>query len=160
MVDSCATLEKGSQLAEEVKTLPRTTNHYVKAQMRVSEEFLSYLMITAFDGNYGGCWYWCEPDEFRIEGRHHGPANGDHEDVWLSVTVVNNMQADEKRFQRKYRVDHKILLSGIEKILGSPGAKHHDLVVSAVADNDSGMIDSDVADTIVQLGLWREEIYG
>lgn len=157
MVGSRATLEKGSQLAEEVKTLPKT--YYAEAKVKITEDFLSNILVTAFDANYGSCWRWCEPDEFRIEGRNHGLANGDHEDVWFSVTVINNAQDDPKRFQKKYRVDHKILMEGIKRITWTPGMRHHDLLVSALADNDAGMIDADLADMIVQLGLWREEIY-
>lgn len=158
MVGSRATLEKGSHLAEEVNTLPKT--YYAEAKIKITEGFLSSVLVTAFDANYGSCWRWCEPDEIRIEGRNHGLANGDHEDVWFSVTVINNCQDDLKRFQRKYCVDHKVIMAGIERITSIPGMRHHDTLVTALADDDAGMIDSDMADSIVQYGLWREEIYG
>ena len=131
----------------------------MKAQIKITEEVLSDILITAFDANYGGCWRWCEPDGIQVQGRNQGLARGDHEDIWISVTVINNIQEDERRFQRKYIVNHKVLISGIEQITSTTGSLYHGVLIDALAEGDTGMIDANMADTIVQLGLWREEIY-
>lgn len=163
---SCLVLEmyeadqKGSHLAGELNTLPQVHKLEAMATFSITTEFLSDILVTAFDGNYGGCWYWCEPHESPdIVGRQDSPAQGNHEDIWLSVSVVDNNNKDKGKHGKTYTINHAILMKGIKAILHD-GKMDRDLLVRAIATNDSSDLDADWADTIVQYGLWGKEIYG
>lgn len=40
-----------------------TTEHAVDVRIGLKPDFLSDVLVTAFDGSYGACWYWARPFE-------------------------------------------------------------------------------------------------
>lgn len=85
-------------------------------------------------------------------------------------------RAPEGRFDHRYCYSFQIVADGdkltinvntirdgIQAILGGKvdvGVRLKQYIVSAIADNDLGMIDSDALDVIVQAGLFEGLVYG
>ena len=149
------------------------TTHTLKTRLEVTEEFLSDLMITAFDGQYGGCWFWATSQEIAL-----GPwlETNEEADRWLSAKIQkedelelwaeardNNPKAEGTA--KVWHVTHQTLVLGMQRILDKNEADGGYYGTSAtirggVAEDDAGDIDANIADSIVQMGLFGEEIYG
>lgn len=132
----------------------------VKAKLFVEPEILSDILQVAFMIPGKGACYWATVDEVsQIEGPDHGPAQGDDNDVWYSVTIRNTVIDDKKRMGKRYKIDHHIVAEGIAVILQSRTANCYWQVLKAVVNSDIGQIDPEIADTIIQNGIWREVLY-
>lgn len=128
----------------------------LKLAVDVPENVLSDLMITAFDGDYGGCWHWSEPygDDWLVT-----KPTGINSD-WVQATVLDNNDEDEDISSRVYKVDWSILVLGMQRIIDED--KKHPLIeaiAEAIFNDNAGGIDSGQVDTIVQYGLFMEEVY-
>lgn len=129
--------------------------HDIKITCKVDDEFLSDILTTAAEG---GINYWCEIVRYETG---ENPAH----------TVLVITESDE---QEPIRVDIQVILKGVQKMLDTPPAnKSTSTVVStyyqlygwlldAVKNphEDAVMIDADVADAVVQFGLFEEQRYG
>lgn len=150
----CPTLlEEDCKLSDEKRT--------ISVPVEVSDNFLSELLVTAFDGHYGACWYWCEHVNTDVIGRGQRLAQGDHEDIWVSVTVDDTMNVDEAGNGSRYKVDYDILMRGLRHVMENPdvGDKLRDFVQTALREGDTGLLDAGLADRIVQLGLFAAVPY-
>lgn len=106
----------------------------VTIKQELPKEFLSDLMITAFDGTYGSAWQWFRPT--RSEGdwltveHHNCPEAGDGSptartceanDIWMEVHIVVNPEEptgiDLIDMNPCIIVDHDALATGISRIL-------------------------------------------
>lgn len=125
--------------------------------VELREGFISDVLITAFDGNYGGCWYWAEPGDL-------------YDNSWLTVAgnqwksvAIKDIYEDGPDPQDKV-VDVTVVAEGIRLALSQTGPKVSDAIRKAiylaVVNEDAGEVDSDCADVIVQLGLFGEIVYG
>jgi hypothetical protein len=114
-------------------------------------EFLSDILITAFDGDYGGSWYWATPamdnwlvtDDTLDEIGHR---------LWWSVYVAER----EDSSGNQWLVTRGTVLLGIQRAIEDayPG------VVQAVIEKDAGQFDATLADIVVQFGVFGEVVYG
>lgn len=125
----------------------------IKIEVELDQEFISNVLITAFDGNYGGCWYWADI-------AHGTWLRVDDSGEWLGCDIKPK---DDEPPHSSYLVDHSTLQSGIDLILSgtvqiSPVVKTY--ITRAIIDRDAGDIDSEAADAIVQVGLFGEIVYG
>jgi hypothetical protein len=124
-----------------------------------TDQECSDILITAFDGDYGGCWYWAMPDpEVRVSEQFvmDGPKV---DDLWRAVGI-----ADKEEQERRYRVDHETIRVGLRRIVegdctfgGKPWENRTHILGSL---SDPGDIDADIADVIVQAGLFGDIVYG
>lgn len=121
-------------------------------------EFLGDIMVTAFDGQYGGCWYWASPNtrdgEWLIVNDEGAKAS---DQIWLEARIQDNEDPDEQ-----WMVNHDVLAKGIERILDGTVEVGRELLGSisqAVQDTDNADIDALGADLIVQAGLFSEQVY-
>jgi hypothetical protein len=123
----------------------------ITMKINVSEDFLSNVLITAFDGGYGGCWYWASPhgdDAWDIRGG-----------VWHSV-MVEESEGDE---EGAHMVNHAVVLRGIERLVNGEVRINSELLAhldQGLREDDAGEVDADVADCIVQAGVFGELVYG
>jgi hypothetical protein len=126
----------------------------ITIRMDITQEFLSDLLVTAFDGSYGGSWYWARPN---IQSPEQGAkywleTDGD---LW-TVCHIRDLEDPD----RKFKVDHQVLIRGIEKLFEPGVLPGRGDIRNAVLAQDSGNIDVDAADVIVQLGCFGELVYG
>jgi hypothetical protein len=130
----------------------------IKIEKELPTEFLSDIMITAFDGSYGACWYWSEPD------RRNKP--------WL-VTNSNSVASESRWFTafiqdkedeaERWEVNHEVIAKGIERIISGEveiASYIQNYVQDSLVEYDAGDIDASAADCIVQAGLFGELVYG
>lgn len=125
----------------------------ITIQREMSEEFISDVLTTAFDGNYGACWYWAEP----IPG---GGWHIDGDGTWRSVEILD--REDDDGSQGPSTVDRDVIEKGIQAILDGELIADYikQYVVRGVLGDDAGEIDAEAADAIVQVGLFDEIVYG
>lgn len=130
----------------------------VNIEVSLSEEFLSDILIIAFDGQYGGCWYWAQA-AYPAEGERKWLVTNGETDImkqrWLSARIED--------FGKQWVVDHKVLADGIRRLLDGTVKVNDEIVgavMRAVREGDAGEIDSEAADCIVQAGVFDELIYG
>ena len=119
----------------------------------VSEDFLSNVLITAFDANYGGCWYWARPSEVA------GDPWQINEGVWWCVYIEDR----EDDWEGTYLVNHPVIVTGIQNILDGRVQINDGLfraLLTGLREDDAGVVDADVADCIVQAGVFGEIVYG
>lgn len=140
----------------------------VMTRLEVPEELLEAIMVTAFDGDYGGCWYWAQPaklddGESWLEVRHRVGRDEQTEDTaWLSAKITDAEYADPGT--PVLHVTYATLVLGMQRMLDenlthSYWSHKAPIIQQAILDSDGGMIDADLADNIVQQGLFDKQIY-
>lgn len=125
----------------------------------LDDEFISNVLITAFDGSYGGCWYWCEADTKFLTTMK---AMGD-DSLWTECRIRHEDETGPEGAFCKHVVDAEVIRVGIQRILDDPdfcGQHIREYVAQGVSERDAGHIDADAADVIVQAGLFGELVYG
>jgi hypothetical protein len=153
-----------------------TPSQVVKTLVELDFEFLSDVMVTAFDGTYGGVWYWCEPCTTTPLGRRLESAweiqkfgvSASYE-RWMAVWIklreeTGDDKIDRVLFQQSMRIDHKVIAKGMQMVLddkdSNGNAINRGSLQSSILRQDAGDIDSEDADVIVQLGAMGEVIFG
>lgn len=130
----------------------------IKVERELSDEFVGDVLVTAFDGRYGGCWYWAAP---KVAEGDTSWLDYDVNDVWLSVNVVDKEDANDSKI---YRVNAEVIQVGIQRIIDATEVKINEeirnYILRGVLEEDGGDIDSTAADCIVQAGLFNEIVYG
>lgn len=132
-----------------------TASKTVTIAVDVSDEFCSNVLITAFDGSYGACWYWAQPSTVPDNGRWLtvSGVKGDDDRLWETVTIDC---ADEDLSGKV--VDHAAIRSGIQKMLGidkiNPTLR--EALITGLVTDDAGDVDAEVADVIVQMFVFGE----
>lgn len=122
-------------------------------------EFLSDILTTAFDGSYGGCWYWARAAN--NEERAEASAWRIIDDVWEAVTIADATSGVSPT--PVYTATQETIAVGIQRILNDTVKINKSIkarVLSAVTEMDAGYIDAGDADCVVQAGLFGEVIYG
>lgn len=123
-------------------------------QFEVNEEFLRDVLCTALEGGIG---YWSQVSDIHRVGDY---PDGKWSYDWC---LVHPLDEDEEGY------DKKGVVLNLDKIIAGIGIVLSDrlqwpylyrMVGRAVADNDAGVLDAGDADSIVQLGLWGQVIYG
>lgn len=128
----------------------------VKVERTLSADFLSSVLITAFDGNYGGCWYWCSPygdDWLKTD-----------DDDWTNVQIALDEETGIPVVDSHshFNADHLVVRNGIQMIMSGDliddSIKAY--VVAGVLEDDAGNIDSIAADCIIQVGIFGKVVFG
>lgn len=146
----------------------------LKVEIQPKPDFWSDVMVTATDGAYGGIWYWADSTK-SPEGNNAlectKVVNGhDVDEHWIGYWIRTKEATgsaiwDDKVFYSPYRVTWKTLAVGMEYLLAGKDANGRSLplsdhLVRGVVEQDAGEIDSDLADVIVQLGVFGEVVFG
>lgn len=164
----------------------------------IDDAFIGDVLVTAFDGDYGACYYWALPEDaenMRFKRVIKDPT--DPEPLpgarWQAVEFHQVYRSEDEEFPQyeanaktcihdnavhlghecgkcedagryiwKILIDKDVILRGIMKVLEqwpstSPIGGY---LRRAVEENDAGDVDAEVADCIVQCGLFGELVYG
>lgn len=127
-------------IGEVTMTLPITT------------EMLDCILIGAFDGGYGACYYWADVEEIRVNGEH-----------WTEVLIREDEEFDDDEDRKVYTINAENIIPAIQRFLtDDPPANKRitGYIRQAVQENDPGMIDADAADCIVQVAAFGQLVYG
>ena len=131
----------------------------------LAPDFMGDILVTAFDGQYGGCWYWAG------SGSKPWPEIQKDSASWATVYITFDPadcptpgQTEQYRKDMKnggVRVGLEEISVGIARILASDdysdGLKAR--IREACMESDAGEIDADDADCIVQEALFGKQIY-
>lgn len=94
----------------------------IEIKRELSKEFLSDVMVTAFDGNYGACWTWADPvGRFWLESEQN-PENMDPAySFWMKAHIRVNPDepTGDKILDREdgFVIDHEAIARGISIII-------------------------------------------
>lgn len=126
----------------------------VSVDMGITERFVSDVLIGALDNPYGGSRYWIQ--NVRVKTND---ADDILDEIWLSATFEDT-EADHTM---KYFVNLEKMVTAIQSILNqnvtcSPVI--YDTLLKAVREDDSGYVDADVADVVLQVAVLGEITYG
>lgn len=117
-----------------------------KTEVELDRDFLSCVLITASEG---GINYWADVLKVEDEGE-------DRMAIFLAVRA----NEDEEPL---FKVDHETVVRGIQRLLDGSvrvDSQIRGYLSRAVAERDAGDVDADVADCIVQAGIFNELVYG
>lgn len=118
-------------------------------------EFLSDIMITAFDADYGGCNYW--------SAFSHDLVTEASEWRSLYISEIGDRDPDEDELPI-HKVDLDVITLGLNRAVKHAEKNGFTTTMGylrrGILEEDGGEIDSILADTIVQLGLFDEIRYG
>lgn len=123
----------------------------VAVNVELKPEFLSDVLITAFDGNYGGCWYWAKPADSDWLKSDDG--------TWLSCWVKEKEPDEDSDIT--YLVNHTSVTLGMQRLLDrATSGDSHAMWVQAILAQDAGDLDADACDVIIQYAVFDEVKYG
>lgn len=131
----------------------------------LAPDFLGDILVTAFDGQYGGCWYWAGSGEKPWPEIQKDSANW--ETVYIKFDVEDcPTEAQIAQYVKDIatggvKVGVEEISVGIARILTSEdysdGLKAR--VREACVESDAGEIDANDADCIVQEALFGKQVY-
>lgn len=139
----------------------------IRVVRTLDKQFIGDVLVTAFDGTYGGCWYWAKP-----AGRFWLTSEQRDDDLTRSDWTAAHIRTEEptgvtfldaKQEKGWFTVDKVCIGVGIQKILDKdPHCQIRDdlreQVYRAVLDGEAD-IDADATDCIVQIGLFGRLIF-
>jgi hypothetical protein len=145
-----------------------TTQHTIKIEQTLSCQFLSDVLICAFDGSHGGSWHWAAGvnNESRQLVSPHFAINKETEQ-WMAVIIYPDETGNkvwDAAGQNGAKIDHAVLVTGIQRILDGDVQYSSDTVrddvARAVLEGDPCDIDAIAADQIVQAGWFGQVVFG
>lgn len=128
-----------------------TIDGSVVLSVDLESEFLSDILITAFDGSCGGSWYWATPAmDSWLKTDDLLDSMGSR--LWWSVYIAER----EDSSGNQWTVTRGSVLLGIQRAIEEayPG------VAQAVIEGDAGQVDADLADVIIQYAVFGKLVYG
>lgn len=142
----------------------------VKVERELSKGFIGDILVTAFDGQYGGCWYWAKPAGRFWLSSEQNPDNPEPAySYWTRAHIrsqdpIGIASLDQKQEAGWFTVDAEAIRIGIQKILDQDEHARIDdnlreQVYRSVLEGDAD-IDVDAADCIVQVGLFGRLVFG
>ncbi|QOC56611.1 hypothetical protein SEA_BITESIZE_41 [Gordonia phage BiteSize] len=142
----------------------------INLDWELTEEFVGDVLVTAFDGQYGGSLFWASWSNRtvsleKIEGPNFTA------DVWTAAWITFDVEesCDDKPHMKMIysqameagglKIDSDMIAAGISGLLAKAGPTTRRTVLEAIVSNDAGDIDANIADSIVQYAIFGEEVY-
>lgn len=127
----------------------------------ITEAMVDCILVGAFDGSYGACYYWAELNNVIIKK----PETPDGFDCWQEVKITDVVERDEgSGDENVYTINATNITEAIQKFLDENQHMANNTITGyirrAVQENDPGMIDADAADCIVQVAAFGSLLYG
>jgi hypothetical protein len=126
------------------------------------KEFLHSIFTTALEGGIG---YWSQASTYHWmlpapKGQEWGA-----DDLDGFYAIVHEWDEDEGDYAKNkgHRIDRAVIQKGLNALIDGKARAREDIVKTimlANRENDAGDIDSEIADVIVQVGLFGEIVYG
>lgn len=125
----------------------------LRGKIELDDEFVSNILITAFDGNHGGSWYWAAPahaDWLEAKTDDSGfPAK------WTKCVIVDKEEDDGPQ----HPVTATSIALGLTKMIEMGDEWARD-AFGWISDQENADIDANDADCIVQFGIFGSVVYG
>lgn len=139
-------------------------SYNIRVTIPVTEEFIGNVLITAFDSAYGACWYWADPETnstWPVVVKWIGD-----DAIWVEARItfdLDDCPSTVMRYLYKAQreslgwnpVTQETIVVGIQRMIH----ENNTAVLSAIKNDDAGEIDANLADCIVQYGIFGREVY-
>ncbi len=125
----------------------------ITIKLEVSDQLLDDTIINAIEGNAIG--YWAEHQNYSCEDEEE--ASAEIRDHYEDEDDVGDASKEWKKLNRE------LVLKGIQKILSGEVklcTRIYGYILEGVLENNSGHIDGEAQDAIIQAGLLGEIVYG
>jgi hypothetical protein len=127
----------------------------------ISDEFVGHILVTAFDGNYGGSTYWGQLSQVEFGPKQEGLP--EELSDWLAGMVSPRDRTADQAWAA-VRIDKAAIANGIEAALRKGAYMNRGAwrdVMLALFDSDYlTNLDADGADLVAQWAIFGEEVYG
>jgi len=137
----------------------------INIKRTLDDEFVSDVLITAFDGSVGACWYWAEWSDGLTPALVANNVDTGHSQrkEWTCCFITEREEPGVYGSKTLYAVAGETIEQGIQRILNddtliTPYIRQY--VLTAVLEGDAGEIDAEAADCIVQIGLFNKIVFG
>lgn len=125
-----------------------------------SEERQELLRDVAVCAVEGGINYWARVRRYKWSSV--SPASLDH---MLPFPVIEISPAEDPDDFEPCKIGEQIIVKGLRMICSAEGkelinAENRKMILEANIDNDASNIDADLADAIVQVGLFGKLVFG
>ena len=127
------------------------TERKVAIGSTVTPEFLWGVFVTALEGGIG---YWSQCLTYKQSLEGGGPLDADHDGFHA---VIRDYEGEKRT------INSDVIHKGIQLLLTGEAKINGDLLgslVAGVVKNDGGFVDAEVADCVVQAGLFEQIVYG
>lgn len=144
----------------------------INTEVELTEDFVGDILVTAFDGNYGGSLFWANWSR-RADALQTITNRPDHTgflDVWEAVWIKFNVEEScSGMMKRVYeammtkgglKIDADMVAAGIMVAMSKGSASIQKSLLLALAEQDASSIDSGLADSIIQFAVFGEQVYG
>ncbi|QNJ55361.1 hypothetical protein SEA_LITTLEFELLA_50 [Gordonia phage LittleFella] len=122
----------------------------VTIPVEITDELIDHILVTAFDGTYGGSNYWVEEIDI---ARTVTPSGS----KWSAASVVvDDEDEDEKQ---EVFIDAAKLKAGLGIML-KRDTEFSKRMAKVLVENDLGMLDANDADVIVQYAAFGSVVFG
>jgi len=122
----------------------------IKMNVLLPDDFPFSVFVTALEG---GINYWYRARTYRWQDAHG------NDDLYGFHAYGTPIEEDNERL-----IDRETVLCGLAAVCGSDDIKLNgrwrDEIRRAAGSGDAGLVDADLADSIVQAGLFGEIVYG
>lgn len=128
------------------------------ALSRERKEFLHCIFTTALEGGIG---YWSQAATYRWSMA--GDSNVDDLDGFIAIIGEFDESTGKYRHDKPLTINRAVIQKGLARLADKDFKVRDDIRKTALAGsamNDAGDIDAEIADVIVQAGLFGEIIYG
>lgn len=133
-----------SDMSEIIKT--------ILVPINVTKQTVEDILVTAFDGSYGGAWYWI--DKYV---KYDNLGNRTEASTWDNILAggISEIKPEDDSVTRVMNLEK--FLIGLEMWLTKHGTDRSLVEEDTI---DPGQIDAGDADNIVQYAIFGELIYG
>jgi hypothetical protein len=133
----------------------------ITTTLPITEAMVDCILVGAFDGSYGVCYYWAELNNLVVKKAE----TPDGFDRWQEVTITDIVERDEGSGEvNVYTINAENITKAIQQFLDDNQHMANNTITGyirrAVQENDPGMIDGDAADCIVQVAAFGTVLYG
>jgi len=129
--------------------------------LEVTDEHCADIMCTALEGGIG---YWAQARNIQRRLVNPKPGYSLDMDCWYESCEIAELNDDESGYDWRHpkKLTYATIRRGIKRVCEDQRFSHlREGVINDIRDDEMGCyIDADVADCIVQIGLFNEIRYG
>ena len=138
---------------------------HAKMDVEIPHNLLADIMCTAVESGPGSVWYWARSiSEYIKSERDHAMYNDAY--YWFKIVIMDDdgmPELDEDGNMQVHKVEYQDIVKGLQFVLDQTGEVWDNwkrIIMEAIIEDDASMIDSDLADDLVQFGLFGKKVYG
>lgn len=148
--------DKSTVVGEVTTTLP------------ITADMVDAVLVGAFDGSYGACYYWADLLDIKVQKAEDGEGDIDSRfrlrfDLWQEVTIRENEDVADPDDNPIYTVNAENITRAFQEFAKSETPANTSItgyIQQALRENDPSFMDADCSDVIVQVAVFGKVVYG